>query len=108
MIPEKQRYENLEKFTPDVVGRYDIPVIKADKVNFSGFIGFNYAKSCKKCEGRAVHFFLDDYQFFRVWNYPRDYVSLLIFRCTPIFLWLCRYTIITVNTGLGRIGSRSG
>lgn len=47
MIPEKQRYENLEKFTPDVAGKYDIPVIRADDVAFSDFIGFNYAKSCK-------------------------------------------------------------
>lgn len=77
MIPEKQRYENLEKFTPDVVGRYDIPVIKADKVNFSDFIGFNYAATAKDRAGKAVHFFLDDYQFFRVWNRPRDYINLL-------------------------------
>lgn len=77
MIPEKQRYENLEKFTPDVVGRYDIPVIKADKVYFSGFIGFNYAATAKDRAEKAVHFFLDDYQFFRVWNRPRDYINTL-------------------------------
>lgn len=114
MIPEKQRYENLEKFTPDVVGRYDIPVIKADKVYFSGFIGFNYAATAKDRAEKAVHFFLDDYQFFRVWNRPRDYINTLSkfacvlspdFRCTPIFLWLCRYIIITASTGWGRTGS---
>ena len=65
MIPEKQRYENLEKFTPDVVGRYDIPVIRADKVKFSDFIGFNYASTAKDKAEKAVHFFLDDYQFFQ-------------------------------------------
>lgn len=31
MIPEKQRYENLEKFTPDVAGKYDIPMGKETK-----------------------------------------------------------------------------
>lgn len=77
MIPEKQRYENLEKFTPDSVGRYDIPVIKADDVVFSDFIGFNYDATTKDRAGKAVHFFLDDYQFFRVWNRPRDYINLL-------------------------------
>lgn len=51
MIPEKQRYENLEKFTPDAVGRYDMPVIKADDVGFSDFIGFNYAATAKR-QGR--------------------------------------------------------
>ena len=54
MIPEKQRYENLEKFTPDVVGRYDIPVIKADKVYFSGVIGFNYAATAKDRAAKAA------------------------------------------------------
>lgn len=77
MILEKQRYENLEKFMPDAVGRYDIPVIKADDVGFSDFIGFNYAATTKDRAGKAVHFFLDDYQFFRVWNRPRDYINLL-------------------------------
>ena len=77
MIPEKQRYENLEKFMPDAVGKYDIPVIKANEVNFSDFIGFNYANTAKDRTEKAVHFFLDDYQFARLWNRPRDYVNML-------------------------------
>ena len=77
MIPEKERYENLEKFTPAVTGKYDIPVIEADEVTFSDFIGFNYANTAKDRADKAVHFFLDDYQFLRVWNRPRDYIKLL-------------------------------
>ena len=65
MIPEKERYENLEKFTPLVTGKYNIPVIIADEVNYSDFIGFNYANTAKDRAEKAVHFFLDDYQFFR-------------------------------------------
>ena len=77
MIPEKERYENLEKFTPAVTGKYDIPVIEADEVDFSDFIGFNYANTAKDRADKAVHFFLDDYQFLRVWNRPKDYIKLL-------------------------------
>ena len=47
VIPEKERYENLEKFTPLVTGKYDIPVIGADEVIYSDFIGFNYANTAK-------------------------------------------------------------
>lgn len=77
MIPEKERYENLEKFTPAVTGKYDIPVIEADEATFSDFIGFNYANTAKDRADKVVHFFLDDYQFLRVWNRPRDYIKLL-------------------------------
>ena len=77
MIPEKERYENLEKFTPLVTGKYDIPVIAADEVIYSDFIGFNYANTAKDRAEKAVHFFLDDYQFLRVWNRPKDYIKLL-------------------------------
>ena len=85
MIPEKERYENLEKFTPAVTGKYDIPVIEADEATFSDFIGFNYANTAKDRADKAVHFFLDDYQFLRVWNRPRDYIKLLSDFCLCAF-----------------------
>ena len=77
MIPEKLRYENLEKFAPEVTGKYDIPVINADKADFSELIGFNYAKTCKAPNSKGIHFFLDDYQFARLWNRPLDYIRTL-------------------------------
>ncbi len=48
---------------------------------------FNYAKSSdeRKC---GLHFFIDDYQFERLWNRPTDYMDLLAgFECvlTPDF-----------------------
>jgi hypothetical protein len=76
-MQNKFRYENLEKFIPETAGKYDIPVISANNAAYSEFIGFNYAKSCKDRHNKAVHFFLDDYQFARVWNRPEDYIRLL-------------------------------
>lgn len=40
-------------------------------------MGFNYCKSTPPQDGVGVHFFLDDYQFERVWNSPEDYCTML-------------------------------
>lgn len=44
-----------------------------------GMTGFNYAKSMKEEDkrGQACHFFLDDYQFERVWTRPKAYIDVL-------------------------------
>jgi hypothetical protein len=39
-------------------------------------IGFNYAKTSKD-KSAGIHFYVDDYQFERVWNYPEKYVDIL-------------------------------
>lgn len=39
-------------------------------------IGFNYAKTSKRYTS-GVHFYLDDYQFERLWSHPEDYINLL-------------------------------
>lgn len=39
-------------------------------------IGFNYAKTSKD-KSAGIHFYVDDYQFERVWNYPEKYVAIL-------------------------------
>lgn len=60
-------------------GNYDIPIIKIDSIpnlENSKLIGFNYAKSCKDCVNKGVHFFLHDYQFERIWNYPQRYIDI--------------------------------
>lgn len=61
------------------VGKYDIPFIlptyKMPKVK--EWIGFNYVMSDKNPEGKGVHFFIDDYQFERVWNNPKAYIDKL-------------------------------
>ena len=58
-------------------GIYDIPTL--DKVIHTpkSLMGFNYCKSTPPRDGVGVHFFLDDYQFERVWNSPEDYCIML-------------------------------
>ena len=73
-----QNYENLERRIFDGVGEYGIPQL--DPTLFEGdcqFIGFNYAAGCKNRADKAVHFFLDDYQFNRLWNNIDRYVGML-------------------------------
>lgn len=61
----------------DGVGQYDIPEIEPTQFDSAEFIGFNYARNAKKPESKAVHFFLDDYQFNRVWTDSDRYVEML-------------------------------
>ena len=69
--------ENLNKRIFQGVGPYDIPEIRAVKFEPCEFIGFNYAASAKERAEKGVHFFLDDYQFERVWNNAEKYLAML-------------------------------
>ena len=40
-------------------------------------IGFNYVKTDRNPAKKIVHFFIDDYQFERVWNKPTVYIDML-------------------------------
>ena len=74
----RRNYENLERQIFDGVGEYGIPQI--EPVTYEGgcdWIGFNYAKTCKKPEKKGVHFFLDDYQFNRLWTGIDRYIPML-------------------------------
>ena len=55
---------------------WQMPIIKNDNFIPDDLIGFNYAKTSKEKEC-GIHFYVDDYQFERVWNYPDKYVDLL-------------------------------
>lgn len=72
---------NLSKWNVNGVGKYDIPVIEpiqADEIGeIKEWIGFNYVLSDTEPAGKAVHFFIDDYQFERLWNNPDKYVEKL-------------------------------
>lgn len=61
------------------VGKYDIPEILPvhDLPEIKEWIGFNYVLSDDDPEGKAVHFFIDDYQFERLWNNPDKYIEKL-------------------------------
>lgn len=72
-------YENLNRRIFGGVGKYGIPQIYPE--SFEGeceFVGFNYARgNCRAPENKAVHFFLDDYQFDGLWRNVNRYVDKL-------------------------------
>ncbi len=57
-------------------GRHDMPVL--DPVDFAPteLLPFNYAKTSDRYD-RTLHFFIDDYQFERLWNSPVKYLDLV-------------------------------
>ena len=71
--------ENLDKAQYAGEGKYDIPIIYPVKnlPEIGEWIGFNYVLTDEHPEGKAVHFFIDDYQFERIWNQPERYVERL-------------------------------
>lgn len=77
---QSRGYDNAQKMVfEDTDGKYDIPKIYPLEEDFEmcDFIPFNYALSEKHPENKGVHFYLDDYQFTRLWNNPDRYMSLL-------------------------------
>lgn len=88
MYRQGRNYENLNKGMFDGTGIYDIPHLTPEHITADGFIGFNYAKTCKQPDNYGLHFFVDDYQFTRLWSNPDAYLALLSkFKCvcTPDF-----------------------
>ena len=69
---------NTEKRIYSGVGPYDIPeILPLKEVDTEGLesIGFNYFLGEKHPEDKILHFFLDDYQFERVWKEPNKYLE---------------------------------
>lgn len=77
MARNMQSYENLQHRIYEGVGEYGIPLLEPTKFEKCEFIGFNYCRTCKEKAGKGVHFFLDDYQFNRLWNQPNRYLPIL-------------------------------
>lgn len=75
----RNSYLNCEKrvFLGD--GEFDFPRLDPVDVNIkdTDVIGFNYAIGCKNPEDKICHFYLDDYQFERVWKNPDRYIDVL-------------------------------
>ena len=68
---------NLELIPDNLTGKYDIPKISSGYLQPPEFmLPFNMAKGCSDA-GTAIHFFVDDYQFERVWRSPMRYAELL-------------------------------
>ena len=70
---------NLGLASYDGAGPYDIPELMPVNTlpDIREWIGFNYVLSDKDPAGKAVHFFVDDYQFERIWNNPDAYIEKL-------------------------------
>lgn len=79
---ENERLRTDKAYNLDILdhegslGAYEMPVIENNGYIPDELIGFNYAKtSTNKTAG--IHFYLDDYQFERIWNDPKAYVDIL-------------------------------
>ena len=88
---ERERTDNaynLGEFDENSTeGFYQMPVIEPCGYIPDDLIGFNYALTAKD-KGSGIHFYVDDYQFERVWNQPQFYLEKLAeFDCmlTPDF-----------------------
>ena len=74
---QQRNYENLNKAIYPGDGRFDIPFIEPVECSVDNWISFNFAKTCEDPEIHGVHFFIDDYQFNRVWAQPDAYLDRL-------------------------------
>lgn len=69
---------NLDLIDYDTITNdfWQMPIINNDNYIPKELIGFNYAKSSKE-KNVGIHFFVDDYQFERVWRSPDKYLDIL-------------------------------
>ena len=59
------------------IGKYEIPLMEpVYDIPEAEWIGFNYALSTRNRSDYAVHFYLDDDQFERVWKNKERYPQL--------------------------------
>ena len=79
---------NLSEYDEDnVAGFYQMPVIEPCNYIPDDIIGFNYALTSKN-KDCGIHFYIDDYQFERIWAQPQLYLEKLSeYQCifTPDF-----------------------
>lgn len=79
---------NLREFDPGRCdGPWQIPTLKPSQYVPEELIGFNYLLSTKRRDA-GIHFYIDDYQFERIWSDPITYIDKITeFPCslTPNF-----------------------
>ena len=88
LFKENERHKTNDAYNLDLIDFenstndfWQMPVIQNDNFIPDDIIGFNYAKSSDK-KNTGIHFYLDDYQFERIWNDPDEYVELLKYYTT--------------------------
>lgn len=78
-----QRFRTINLYNLDKVGLlepdfFEMPILKKDEIEYpEELVGFNYLKTRKGTKKKAIHFFLDDYQFERIWKNPNVYFEKL-------------------------------
>lgn len=65
-------YVDLER----TEGFYQMPTIEKEAHKPKGLMGFNYALTSQDYT-KGIHFYVDDYQFERIWNDPHKYIEVL-------------------------------
>ena len=71
-----KQYNLNDIMDTDLEGKWEMPIIYKDDIIPRDLIGFNYAKTSKS-KDLGIHFYIDDYQFERVWVEPSKYVDML-------------------------------
>lgn len=76
-IARKYKLDNLHlKNFINFADEYEMPMLDRCDIIPTSLIPFNAALTAKDYN-QCVHFFIDDYQFERVWNKPERYVEML-------------------------------
>lgn len=71
-------WQNYEKAQYTGQGVFDIPIIKGtNRTVIPQLIDFSQVLRCKAPSENGVHFFLYDYQFSRVWDFPERWMNKL-------------------------------
>ena len=83
LFKQNERHKTNDAYNLDLIDFenstndfWQMPIIQNDNFIPDDIIGFNYAKSNKE-HNVGIHFYLDDYQFERLWNNPSEYVDIL-------------------------------
>ena len=78
-----QRYRTNDLYNLDLIDNKELsnnywqrPIRENDNYIPKDLIGFNFARTSKD-KRVGLHFYLDDYQFERLWNRPKEYVKVL-------------------------------
>ena len=77
MYKQIRNYENIQKYKFEGFGKYGIPKIYGvQSCPVTDFISFNYVKSSSPSKEKGIHFYIDDYQFIRLWSNLDNYIQL--------------------------------
>ena len=61
-----------------MIGKYSMPIVKPiNNASILNLLQFNYAKTCQNPNQYHLSFYIDDYQFERIWNEPVKSLFLL-------------------------------